>query len=105
MKTIIIFAVVVLLAYMSVRQRVQRNLRRKEWDNIGERKKSPFSVALTNLVGTAGGIYLSLVMLATFLELDIPSKVSLINIHLEPLAAISLVLAIVQPFVMSVLGR
>jgi hypothetical protein len=85
---------------------MKRSLTRsKSWDTIGESKASPVSNALANLVGTAGGIYLSVVMLITFLELDVPSKVEFLHINLEPLAAISLLIAIVQPFLMKIFGR
>lgn len=58
---------------------------------------SPLSTAIAQLVGTAGGIYLSLELLFSFLR--IPEdwwKPS--TFPIEPLALISLVLAIIQPF-------
>lgn len=92
---------VVLLVVLSIRERVQLMSRRdKNWDAIGEAKSSPLSRALTGLVGTAGGIYLSLVLLQTFLELEVPPDVQLGGVALEPLAAVSIVLAIIQPFAM-----
>ena len=60
-------------------------------------KTSMLSSAIAQLVGTAGGIYLSLELLFSFLK--IPEnwwKPS--TFMVEPLAVISLVLAIVQPF-------
>lgn len=60
-------------------------------------KTSLLSSAIAQLVGTAGGIYLSLELLFSFLR--IPEnwwKPS--TFMVEPLAVISLVLAIVQPF-------
>ncbi|HHY27733.1 MAG TPA: hypothetical protein GX523_13510 [Desulfitobacterium dehalogenans] len=62
-----------------------------------ESKPSLLSAAITQLVGTAGGIYLSLELLFSFLKIPEdwwnPSA-----FVVEPLAVISLVLAIVQPF-------
>lgn len=61
-------------------------------------RSSPLSTAIAQLVGTAGGIYLSLELLFSFLK--IPEdwwKPS--TFMVEPLALISLILAIVQPFV------
>ena len=62
-----------------------------------ETKPSLLSSAITQLVGTAGGIYLSLELLFSFLKIPEdwwnPS-----TFIVEPLALISLVLAIVQPF-------
>ena len=74
-------------------------MRDKNWDAIGEAKTSPLSQAIVNLVGTAGGIYLSLVLLQTFLEVQTPRSIALAGMDLEPLATISIALAIVQPFV------
>lgn len=91
--------IVVLLIVLSVRERVRLMTRRdKDWDTIGEAKSSPLSRALTGLVGTAGGIYLSMVLLQTFLELKVPSDIQLGSIALEPLAAVSIAMAILQPF-------
>lgn len=66
-----------------------------------ETKPSLLSAAITQLVGTAGGIYLSLELLFSFLKLPEtwwnPS-----TFIFEPLAVISLVLAIIQPLVIQV---
>ncbi|TGE35293.1 hypothetical protein E4K67_25920 [Desulfosporosinus fructosivorans] len=57
--------------------------------------------ALSQLVGTAGGIYLSLELLFSFLK--IPENWWSDSAFLvEPLAVISLLLAILQPFVLSI---
>ncbi|MFZ5633927.1 MAG: hypothetical protein ACOY40_13880 [Bacillota bacterium] len=97
---VFIFTLVVLaLLTLSVRQRVQNMaIRERAWDG-SETKPSPLSEALTGLIGTAGGIYLSLVMLFSFMELSVPKKVEVFKIGLEPLAAVSFTLAIIQPFV------
>lgn len=59
------------------------------------------ATALSQLVGTAGGIYLSLELLFSFLK--IPENWWSDSIFLvEPLAVISLLLAILQPFVLRV---
>ncbi|MCL6612385.1 MAG: hypothetical protein K6T66_12660 [Peptococcaceae bacterium] len=92
------FLLVIVLLALSVRQRlINRELRARAWDG-SETRTSPLSEALTGLIGTAGGIYLSLAMLISFMELNVPNKVNVFNIGLEPLAAISFALAIVQPF-------
>ncbi|AGA69984.1 hypothetical protein Desdi_2568 [Desulfitobacterium dichloroeliminans LMG P-21439] len=63
-----------------------------------ENRSSLLSASITQLVGTAGGIYLSLELLFSFLRIPEdwwnPS-----TFVVEPLAVISLVLAILQPFV------
>lgn len=102
--SISVFIIIVLtltLLFLSIRERVQLSLYRdKEWDVIGESKASPLSRAITNLIGTAGGIYLSMVLLFTFLEVNVPDRVNMGDVSLEPLAALAIILAIGQPFVL-----
>ena len=62
-----------------------------------EVKSSPLSIAAQEIVATAGGIYLSLVMVVSFLKLDIPEKVSILDLSLDPLAFLAVLLAIIQP--------
>ncbi|MTI82840.1 MAG: hypothetical protein FH756_02855 [Firmicutes bacterium] len=102
-STLIVMVVALGMVGISIRERVRLiNYRDKDWDAIGESKSSPLSSALTNLVGMAGGIYLSMVLLLTFLEANIPESISLGSVSLEPLATVSIILAIVQPFVLNV---
>lgn len=62
--------------------------------------KNQLASALSQLVGTAGGIYLSLELLFSFLK--IPENWWSDSIFfVEPLAVISLLLAILQPFILS----
>lgn len=84
------------------------------WASVRERKSlmmwrskpmsvsNPFASALAQLVGTAGGIYLSLELLFAFLKLpeDWWSNTTFV---VEPLAVISLALAIIQPYILKVL--
>ncbi|MEW6424594.1 MAG: hypothetical protein AB1523_07575 [Bacillota bacterium] len=98
----LIFALVVLaMVGLSIRERVKISmLRESALDSFPETKPSPLSQAVLNLVGLAGGIYLSLVMLLEFLKVELPSRVPLGQVQVEPLAALSIGLAIVQPFVL-----
>jgi hypothetical protein len=101
MGPVFIFAFFVLLI-LSIWKRWRLNAQRsKSWDALAESKASPLSRAVAGLVGTAGGIYLSLVLLATFLNLNVPARVRLGEIYLEPIAAISIALAIIQPFILN----
>lgn len=96
--------IVLLLIFFSIRERVkQHRHREKDWGAIGESKSSPLSQALTNLVGVAGGIYLSLVLICTFVELQLPVRLHLGQFSLEPLAAISIIMALAQPYFQKVL--
>lgn len=103
-NSVFIFALVVfVLLVLSVKERLRnRALKERAWEGM-ETKSSPLSEALTGLIGTAGGIYLSMVMLFSFMELDVPQKVEFLQIGLEPLAAVSFSLAIVQPFLARVM--
>ena len=65
-------------------------------DNM-ETKPSPVSLAIQELVAVAGGLYLSLVMLVSFLKIEIPEKVFIYNIAFDPLACIAIILALFQP--------
>ncbi len=95
---IVFTLLVVICIVLSVRQRiVNRELRMRAWDG-SETKSSPLSEALTGLIGTAGGIYITLAMLISFLEINIPNEINILDVGLEPLAAVSFFLAIVQPF-------
>jgi hypothetical protein len=60
-------------------------------------KASVLSIAVRDLVATAGGVYLSLVMLVSFLKMDIPEKVPLFECGFDPLALMALTLSIIQP--------
>ncbi|MEG6585489.1 hypothetical protein [Dendrosporobacter sp. 1207_IL3150] len=63
----------------------------------GESKSSPLSLAIQEIVAVSGGVYLSLVMLTSFLKLDIPERVSLHTISIDPLAFTAICLAMIQP--------
>ncbi len=97
-----IFFVLVVLSFvvLSVRERIKvKTLKERSWDG-SETKSSPLSQALSNLIGTAGGIYLSLVMLFSFMEIQTPERISFLKMQLEPLATLSFFLAIFQPFIL-----
>jgi len=100
MLGIVAFALVVLvLTVLSIRERMRlRFYREKDWSSFGEALPSPLAQALANLVGVAGGIYLSLVMLTSFLDLRVPERVEIGHLSLEPLATVSFALALLQPF-------
>lgn len=62
---------------------------------------SPFAEAVRQLVGVAGGIYLSLVMLTGFLGLNLPERVIIQQMELDPLALFAIGLACVQPMLLN----
>lgn len=78
----------------SIKMRVSRL--RSILDNM-ETKPSPISLAIQELVAVAGGLYLSLIMLVSFLKIDIPEKIFIHSVALDPLACTAVFLALLQP--------
>lgn len=68
-------------------------------------QSSPLSLAIQGLITTAGGIYLALIGLTSFLKLDIPDKVTLLQVNLDPLALSSIGAAIVQPIILRIYNK
>lgn len=60
---------------------------------------SIFSLALAELIATAGGIYVSLLLLFSFLDLATPGKMGIVGLQVDSLAAVSLVVALLQPII------
>jgi len=58
------------------------------------------SQGLTYLVGMAGGIYISLIALTSFLRLTFPETVYILGVSVDPLAIASLLLALIQPWLL-----
>jgi hypothetical protein len=82
---------------------VSVTLRSRRMERISARQvegiASPMSRAIQATVGYAGGIYMTLVMLASFLQVEVPEKILITNGFLvEPLAFVAVVLAFIQPF-------
>ncbi|MGB9660498.1 MAG: hypothetical protein ACPL5F_00580 [Moorellaceae bacterium] len=86
-----------LLFYAALKIKV----RRYRSAGAAEQLPSPASRALAELVGIAGGIYLSLVLLVSFLKLAVPETISLAGWHMDPLALIATLAALLQPLVLS----
>lgn len=100
----ILFILLVLaLLGFSVRARVrQRAVRERSWDGSSA-VASPLSEAILGLIGTAGGLYLSVELLFSFLEISVPGRVELMFVAVEPVAAACIALAIAQPLFANVL--
>jgi hypothetical protein len=91
----IILLVFFLLLTFSFLQRLKHY---RQIDSTNEIKISPLSLALQELIAISGGIYLSLIMLISFLKLNIPDKVIIFELSIDPIACISIILTIIQPF-------
>ena len=105
MSVVFLAVVLLVLIYLSVRERVNRHSDKMMRSADGDKKTPPLAATLTTLVGTAGAIYLAVVMLVEFLKIDVPAKIELLGINLEPLATVSILLAIIQPFVLRVFKK
>ena len=106
MLSSLIVTILAIIVVFSLRERVRlrrHHLRDKNWDAIGENKTSVMSQSIASMVGTAGGIYLSVVVLFSFLEVELPAKVDLAGMRFEPVAAVSFALALIQPFVLRIM--
>lgn len=94
------FLIIFIILVVSLQMRM---LSRKRSDNKSSSQlpldplPSPFVRAMTELIGMAGGIYLSLVMLVNFLDVELPLKINIFGLEAEPLALLAIIISIVQP--------
>jgi len=100
--SIIVLLLLFVLIIWSVRSKIYINQRRKD---LPEVISSPVSQALTQLLGAAGGIYLSLVMLASFLGINVPDKALFLQWSIDPLAFFSILITLLQPLLMRVFQK
>ena len=90
----IVLLLVLILLTLSVWQRIKYFRKTVDENKI---IASPLSLAIQDLVAIAGSIYLSLIMLVSFLKLNIPETIRFCEISIDPLAFLSISLAIIQP--------
>ncbi len=101
------FLIVFIIIVISLQMRMLNRKRsaNKSSDQLPfEPLPSPFVKAMTELIGMAGGIYLSLVMLVNFLDLELPPKVNILGMEAEPLALLAIIISIVQPLFKNLLS-
>jgi len=98
---VILFLAVLLLAFSLAIQAKVRLYRSSDVEAIA----SPVSRALAELVAVAGGIYLSLVLLFSFLKLNIAEVIAIGQYQVDPLASAALVIALGQPLAISLWRR
>ncbi|KUO52269.1 MAG: hypothetical protein APF76_04330 [Desulfitibacter sp. BRH_c19] len=105
MKIFVLLLIVVLIGF-AVREKVKHKVRTSSASGIPEEiKSSPVSQALAELVAIAGGVYLSLLMLTTFLGLELPSKMKLVSVEIDTIAGIALILTLAQPFILKIFKK
>ena len=91
---LIVLMVLAILMWCSVKMRVGNNRYRME---KGQAIDSPMAEAIAQLIGVAGGIYLSLIMAVSFLGMAQPEKIMILDLAVDPLALVAIVLAFLQP--------
>lgn len=95
MLKLLIIIFLLLLGLISLKAKMNLNMTRKT--NIKDSVPSPLSEAIAQLIGVAGGIYLSLIMFCTFLSINIPDQITIFSIAIDPLALFAILLSFVQP--------
>jgi len=93
----VFLAVAALAAREKARQR-DREVALIRGRELPETRETPLSQGLVDLVAVAGGIYLSLVMVAGFVGYELPKEVDVLGGQIDPVAALSVILAVVEPF-------
>lgn len=96
MNFFILLAVFFILTYLSVKL---RNVNRR---NVSESyeyepKETPLSKSIVELISIAGGIYIALTLALSFLKIDYAPMYRILEVEFDFLAALSMVLAIIQP--------
>lgn len=95
----ILLLFVLIFLSLSIWQRIKYFRKTLDENNM---KISPLSLAIQELVAISGSIYLSLVMLVSFLKLDIPTTIKIFDFSIDPLAFFAISLAIIQPLFLSI---
>ena len=90
---IVLLLVLIMLA-SSVWQRIKYF---RETVDANKITATPLSLAIQELVAISGSIYLSLIMLVSFLKLNIPETIRFFELSIDPLAFLAISLAIIQP--------
>jgi hypothetical protein len=104
---LIILLLIIILIYIAVKIKISQQLKRTDFLKVPEEiRLSPFSRALAELIAIAGGIYISLSVLTSFLSLSVPERIELAeNLHLDPLAMIAVIITILQPIVLKIFNK
>ncbi|MBS3968821.1 MAG: hypothetical protein KGZ94_01760 [Clostridia bacterium] len=100
---ILLLILIIVLIVFALREKVKQKMKAASFSGMPEEiKASPVSQALAELVAIAGGIYLSLLMLTTFLGLELPSTMKIISVEIDTIAGIALFLTLAQPFMLRI---
>ena len=94
-----VFLAVALLALCVLSVRRRARVRALLADLPMETKPSIVSMAIMELIAVAGGVYIALTAVTSFLAVDVPDRILLVGLRFNPLAAISMVVAVLLPFI------
>lgn len=95
---IIILVLAIVLVLLSAWLRLV-NIKKRQKLSAMAPQDSFLSREIKNVIANAGGIYVSLNLAASFLKLDIGQQFALLGVEFDVLAAIALVVALLQPIV------
>lgn len=100
--SLILMLCALVLCVLSIRRRVVNKTRLLRSANGAERSvapaRSPLADALTEMAAIAGGIYIGITALTSFLKMAIPERVALFGVYFDPVALVALIAAICQPY-------
>lgn len=104
MKILVLIALFVLLL-SSILERIKIKRRRYRIEGTPfpvEPTSSLLSQAIVEILAVAGGIYLALVMVTAFLQIDLSGKIAFGSVRVDCLAFLALLLAFLQPFLLRI---
>ena len=97
---ILIITILLILTFWAIKSRINIK-RRRAFDTMEAAVASPTSVAIGELIAIAGGIYLSLMLVVSFLKITLPETITVSHLQIDPLAMIAIVIALLQPIFIS----
>ncbi len=65
-------------------------------------KDSVMAQSIVELISIAGGIYVSVTLLVEFLLIPVPETITFLGMTLDPIAGVSVLLALIQPIVVGI---
>ena len=101
MIKLLILSSIILLFLIALKSKINLNKFRQK--DLVESVSTPISQGITQLVGMAGGIYISLVLLTSFLSIETMDKVTIDEFTFDPLALLSMFVALIQPIIQYVI--
>lgn len=92
----------IILILLSIRERIYVIKKKQELLDLPvEPRETPVSDAIVDLIASAGGVYVALLMFFSFLKIELPETIKIIAVEVDPLAFTGLVIALIQPFFLS----